>query len=326
MCPQGTKEVGGITLARTLGVDGDDVPLIATPLFHGNGWGALATTLAAGATMVFDEEFHASRFWDRASGSGATVLFTLGTVLAMLLNRPAANVEARHKLRLVMGAGAASIADLVSARLGVDHLVECYGSTEASMVTITPLGERHRPGSAGKVAPGVDVQIWRGARAVPPGEIGEIVVRPPAPHNRYVRTGDLRETTDGWHHSGDLGWLDDDSWLYFVDRQKDVIRHRSENVLSVRVERAIAAHPDVLDVAVIGVPHAVYGQEIKACIVLAGSVRDEELAAFVAPHLARFEIPTIWERRDALPKTATQRTAKHVLRQELQGDGRPALA
>ncbi|TMB00870.1 MAG: ATP-dependent acyl-CoA ligase [Deltaproteobacteria bacterium] len=120
---------------------------------------------------------------------------------------------------------------------------------------------------------------------------------------------------DGWFLTGDVGWLDEDGWLYFVDRKRDVIRRGGENVSSVLVEKVLREHPRVAEVAVVGVPDPVLGQEIKAFVVASGPVGENELREFAAARLARFQVPRLWEFRASLPKTATQRVEKYKLRQ-----------
>jgi acyl-CoA synthetase (AMP-forming)/AMP-acid ligase II len=129
---------------------------------------------------------------------------------------------------------------------------------------------------------------------------------------------------DGWFHSGDLGFLDEDGWLYFVDRKRDVIRRGGENVSSVLVEKVLREHPRVTEAAVIGVPDPVLGQEIKAYVVADGPLAEDELRAFAAERLAKFQVPRLWEFRTSLPKTPTQRVEKYKLRQE-HDDGTPRL-
>jgi acyl-CoA synthetase (AMP-forming)/AMP-acid ligase II len=128
----------------------------------------------------------------------------------------------------------------------------------------------------------------------------------------------------GWFHSGDLGYLDEDGWLYFVDRKRDVIRRGGENTSSVLIEKTLCEHPAVAEAAVIGVPDPVLGQEIKAFVVLKEPVAIEALREFAAARLAKFQVPRLWEIRDALPKTPTQRVEKYKLRQE-GGDTKPML-
>jgi len=124
-----------------------------------------------------------------------------------------------------------------------------------------------------------------------------------------------RAVRDGWFLTGDVGWLDEDGWLYFVDRKRDVIRRGGENVSSALVEKVLREHPGVAEVAVVGVPEPVLGQEIKAFVVASGAVTEAELRAFATSRLAPFQVPRLWEFRPSLPKTPTGRVEKYKLRQ-----------
>jgi len=323
----GSTGVGGRHFIEALGLTPDDVLLAVTPLFHGNAWGAVQTALHAGGTVAFPAAFHASEFWPLVHETGATVLYTLGTILAMLLTREPSPLERTSRLRVILGLGAAPIRDEVIRRFGVADVAECFGSTDAGVVTITPRGAGWRPGSCGPAVPGVELRILDDAgRALGPRETGEIAVRSPARMAAYFR--DPGQTAaalrDGWFLTGDLGWLDEDGWLYFVDRKRDVIRRGGENVASVLIEKTLRGHPRVAEVAVVGVPDPVLGQEIKAFVVAKAVVSAEELTEFAAARLAKFQVPRLWEFRDALPKTATQRVEKYKLRAE-EGSGKPPL-
>jgi len=197
-------------------------------------------------------------------------------------------------------------------------VAECYGSTDAGVVTITPVGVPPRAGSCGPPVPGVEIRILDDdGHALPARAVGEIAVRSPSRMTAYFRDPDETALVlrDGWFLTGDLGWLDEDGWLYFVDRKKDVIRRGGENVSSVLVEKVLREHPRVAEVAVVGVPDPVLGQEIKAFVVTSGPVGEDELRGFAAARLARFQVPRLWEFRASLPKTATQRVEKYKLRQ-----------
>jgi acyl-CoA synthetase (AMP-forming)/AMP-acid ligase II len=207
-------------------------------------------------------------------------------------------------------------------------VAECFGSTDAGVVTLTPLGTTPRPGSAGPPVNGVTIRIVDDAGYEPPARgVGEITIRSPYRMLAYFRDPDQTAEAfhDDWFLTGDLGFVDEDGWLYFVDRKKDVIRRGGENVSSLMVEKAIADHPHVVEAAVIGVPDPVLGQEIKAYVVTNAPVSEEELRTFVAGRLARFQVPRLWEFRDTLPKTATQRVEKYKLRAEAGGSGKPLL-
>jgi acyl-CoA synthetase (AMP-forming)/AMP-acid ligase II len=323
----GRSGTSGPHFIEALGLRPDDVLLAVTPLFHGNAWGAVVTSLHAGATIAFPVAFHASAFWPLAHETGATVLFTLGTVLAMLLTREPSPLERTSRLRLILGLGSAPIRARVRERFGVEDVLECFGSTDAGVVTIEPRGVPPRPGSCGPPVPGVRVRILDDAGVEQPvGVAGEIAVESPARMAAYFRDpeGTRRALRDGWFLSGDLGFLDEDGWLHFVDRKRDVIRRGGENVSSVLVEKTLREHPHVVEAAVIGVPDPVLGQEIKAFVVPSSAVTEEELRDFAAARLAKFQVPRLWEFRDSLPKTPTQRVEKYKLREEA-GGGRPSL-
>jgi len=322
-----TAEVPDPFIAQ-LGIGESDVVLSVTPLFHGNAFGSVQTSMRAGATAVFPREFHGSQFWQLVHESGATIVFTLGTILAMLLTREPSVLERSHKLRIILGLGSAPIRDRIIERFGVADVPECYGSTDAGVVTVSPPGEPTPLGSAGKAAPGIEVGILDDAgQPLPPGSVGEIAVRRPTKLAEYYRDPELtRQAYRGrWFLTGDLGRLDPEGWLYFVDRKKDFIRRGGENVSSQWVEKALREHPAVAEAAVIGVPHPVLGQEIKAFVVATQPVDVGELAAFARERLAAFEVPTHWEFRESLPKTPTQRIEKYKLREQSGGLGEKLL-
>src|SRR3989475_4703100 len=235
----------------------------------------------------------------------------------MLLTRAPSALEQTSGLRVILGLGAAPIRDPVMRRFGVAHVAECFGSTDAGVVTITPLGAPWRPGSCGPPVPGVELGIVDDEGGVlPPRRAGEIAVRSPARLSAYFRDPEATAAAlrDGWFYTGDLGYVDEDGWLYFVDRKRDVIRRGGENISSVLIEKTLREHPRVVEAAVIGVPDPVLGQEVKAFIVANGPVTEDELRRFAAERLARFQVPRLWEFRASLPKTATQRVEKYKLR------------
>lgn len=320
----GSTGAAGRHFRETLGITADDTILAVTPLFHGNAWGAVVTALQVGGTVAFPVAFRASEFWRLVEESGATVLYTLGTILAILLTQEPTEQERRSRLRVILGLGSAPIRDRIIERFGVEHVAECFGSTDAGVVTITPLGERPREGSAGPPVPGVEIAIRDdGGRPLAVGEVGEITIA--SPHRMAAYFRDPEQTAealrDGWFHTGDLGYLDGDGWLYFVDRKRDVIRRGGENMSSVLIEKTLREHPRVVEAAVVGVPDPVLGQEVKAFLVVDGEVTVEELRAFAAARLAKFQVPRLWEFRDSLPKTATQRVEKYKLRAESDAGG-----
>jgi acyl-CoA synthetase (AMP-forming)/AMP-acid ligase II len=309
----------GDVFVEGLGVGTEDVVLTVGPLFHGNAWAAVTVALRAGCPTAFPKIFSAKDFWALADRTGETVLFTLGTILAILLAQSHDPLERRTKLRTVLGLGSAPLRERLRARFGFTHVVECFGSTDAGVVTLEPRDAPPRPGSAGPALPGVTIQILDDdGRALPAGETGEIAVASPQRMACYFRDPERTRAAllGDFFLTGDLGYLDADGWLYFVDRKRDVIRRGGENVASVQVEKVLREHPAVADVAVVGVRDPVLGQEIKAFVVTRDAVTAEDLEAFARARLAKFQVPRLWEFRDSLPKTPTQRVEKYKLRGE----------
>jgi acyl-CoA synthetase (AMP-forming)/AMP-acid ligase II len=311
-----------------LGLTPDDTILSVGPLFHGNSWSGAALGQQVGCTFAFPRAFSASEFWPLAHRTNASIFFTLGTILAILLAQEQSEAERTSKIRVILGLGSAPIRDRIRERFGIEHVVECFGSTDAGVVTLEPLGQKPRAGSAGPAVPSVTLHILDDEqKELPVRAVGEIAVDSPFRMAAYFRDEEATKKAlhGDWFLTGDLGYLDEEGWLYFVDRKRDVIRRGGENISSVLVEKAIREHPLVSDVAVVGIRHDVLGQEVKAFVVTREPVSADDLKTFVAARLAKFQVPTLWEFRDSLPKTPTQRVEKYKLRGETPGATRPLL-
>jgi acyl-CoA synthetase (AMP-forming)/AMP-acid ligase II len=311
--------IGGQHLVEALRITCDDVILAVTPLSHQSAWDAVQTALHGGATFAFPRTFRAEDLWLLVHQTGATVLYAPGSLLGRLLARKQSFLERTNRLRVVLGLGSAAIREEIMARFGVAHVADCFGSTDAGVVTITPAGAAPRPRSCGPAAPGVRIKIvGDDGAALPARAVGEIAVHSPYRLAGYFRAAEATAATlrDGWFLTGDLGYLDEDGWLYFVDRKQDAIRRGADIVSSILIERTLLRHPKVLEVAVVGVPDPTLGQEVKAFVVATEPTSEEELRSFAEEHLARFQVPRYWEFRASLPRTSTQRLAKHTLRRE----------
>jgi crotonobetaine/carnitine-CoA ligase len=198
-----------------------------------------------------------------------------------------------------------------------------YGQTETGAITFTPLAESGKPGTIGRPSPQYDVRVADDDdRDVPPGTPGEVIVRAKNPNVLY--TGYWQKADEsaaamrgGWHHTGDLARVDEDGFFTFVDRKKDSVRRRGENVSSLQLEQAIIAHAKISEAAIVAVPSEMTEDDIKVCIVTApGATLDPtELFEFFRTKLPYFAIPRYVEIVAELPKTATMRVQKHLLRQ-----------
>jgi feruloyl-CoA synthase len=208
-----------------------------------------------------------------------------------------------------------------------DRFMQVYGMTESGPLgsVLYPEEAIAKAGSIGRCAvPGVLLEVRHpdGRRCLP-GETGEIHMRSMAMMQGYLDDAEATAAAfdaQGWYRSGDLARLDADGYLYIVDRLKDMIVTGGENVYSKEVEDVLSTHPDVQDVAVVGRPHPEWGETVTAVLVLKpGHHWDEQgMQEFLAPRLARYKIPRRYELRDSLPRTATGKLLKHVLREALR--------
>jgi crotonobetaine/carnitine-CoA ligase len=201
------------------------------------------------------------------------------------------------------------------------RIVTMYGLTEAFPLAVWGIGDEGVPGSAGRTSRLFDVRIFDDHDAeVAPGEPGEIVCRPCAPqvmfkgyhHNPAATVAHWR---NGWFHTGDLGRIDDNGFLFFVDRKKDAMRRRGENISSFEVEQSVLKHPGVVDVAAHAVPSEFGEDDVKIVVVCGRAVTPQELYEHCLERMPRFAVPRYIEIVDDLPRNAVGRVLKYVLRE-----------
>jgi acyl-CoA synthetase (AMP-forming)/AMP-acid ligase II len=313
--------------ARALGWNEDDRVLCVLPLFHVN---ALCHTclamLSVGGSIVLTEKFSASRFWQEVREHGITTSSLMRTIPQILLSLPERPDDGDNPLRLIVTLLSPEMHVRFEERFGCKG-VPSYSLTEDILSCIGPLDmPREKLGSCGvPLAPEVhriEIHDENGTR-LPAGQPGEIVKRSPTVMKGYYKNAEAtaKALKDGWLYTGDLGYLDQDGYLYFVDRLKDMVRRGDENISSEEVERVLNSHPAVAESAVIAVPDVIRGEEVKAYIVLKSpampaSVPPREIWGFCKPHLAAFKIPRYIEYREELPKTPSSKVQKNVLREE----------
>jgi acyl-CoA synthetase (AMP-forming)/AMP-acid ligase II len=213
-----------------------------------------------------------------------------------------------------------------------------YGMTEAgSVYCLMPPGEAvKRPGSVGKPVPPAEVVcIDDDGQPIPPGEVGNVRMRIPGRPREYFGDPEASSKTwvDGWLVTGDLGKVDDDGYLYIVGRSKDVIIRGGNNIYPTDVENAITLHPAVREVAVVGLPHPVLGEDLLAVVAFRPGHRAsaDELREHTLEHLAKYKVPRQWEFVDALPRNATGKVVKQQLQEQFaertsEGTGAPSVA
>ena len=308
----------------------DDRFFTCLPYFHANvQYYSTMGALAAGATLVVVDRFSASRFWDQVRAADATVVNFIGMMMPVLAKNAESSSDRENRVRLFYGSPAFSPEFLgeFQERFRTDIIVG-FGMTETCYGTIEKIGEERRSGSSGQARQHPDSRFANHVRisdaetgeAVGVNTVGEITVTNPAVTPGYWNNEEQTSQTlrDGWLYTGDLGWLDEEGFLYFVDRKKDIIRRRGENISSQEVEDVIKSHAEVLDCAVIAVPSELGEDEVKAYVALTpgSNLGPEEVVYWCAERLAYFKVPRYLEMREELPRTPSLRVRKDLLRQE----------
>jgi carnitine-CoA ligase len=316
-------------LIRDVGLRRDDVLYCPFPLFHADAT-ALTTVpaLLLGATAAISRRFSASRFWAEVRETGATVFDYMGATLSILHRAEPRPDDADNPVRVAWGVPLPEWAPEFERRFGLE-LVTLYGSVEANICVTQPAGRARVPGACGRAAPEFDVRIHDPQdRELPPGEAGEIVVRPREPSIMLDEYFGNPEATAAafrnlWFHTGDVGSTDADGNLYFIGRANEAIRRRGENISAFEVEEGLLTHPDIVECAAIGVPSELTEEDVKVCIVRrAGSeLQPDDVIAHAERELARFQVPRYVEFVDALPKTPTGKVAKHQLARDGRNPG-----
>lgn len=311
--------------AMSYRMDCDDRLLTVLPLFHAS---AQSTTLYAalvtGATAIFLERYSARRFWERVRAHGTTRLTLVAMLLRTLMAQPPSAPDRDHRLRSV--GYATNMTEVAQAqfeeRFGV-RLTNAYGLTEAmTEVAIAPLDGPRRWPSVGVPTMDRAVRIVGDDGAeVAVGEPGEIQIHGVPGETIMREYWRDPETTawalrDGWLRTRDVGWIDDDGYLYFSDRDVDLIKSSGENVSATEVEAVLLQHPGVETAAVVGVEDPIRDEIIKAVVVpVAGAtLTPEAIEEFCRPRLAHFKIPAMIEFRDELPTNAVGKVDKKRLK------------
>ncbi len=298
--------------------------LTVLPLFHIYALACiLLPTIRGGGTLILKARWDTDDILDTIAKARPTVFYGVPTMFNALLASPRAETIDFSSLRICSSGGAPLPVELQQGfvrRTGL-NLVEGWGMTETcSAGTATPR-RRPKPGSAGVPLPGIDLRIRDLAdptREVARGEKGEVCLRGANVTAGYYRNeaANAESFTGGFLRTGDIGYLDDDGYVFLVDRRKDMIISSGYNVYPRMIEEAVLAHPAVLEVTVIGVPDAYRGESAKAFVVRhdgAGAFTLDELRAFLADRLGRHELPCALEFRDHLPRTAVGKLAKKPL-------------
>lgn len=301
-----------------------DVAYSMFPLFHVTARSAIITaSMWAGGSAVLRDRFTLSGFWEDIRETGATWFGYMGAVIHLLHHQPPREDDADNALRVAFGAAAPpALMEQFGDRFGVE-LLEVYGSTELGPATAPRPGDV-RPGTMGRPCDHLIVEVHdEQDRPVPSGTAGEIVARPAVPEAMFLGYFNRPESTlevfrNLWFHTGDRGHFEPDGRLVFADRIKDSLRRRGENISSFEVERAVQAHPDVLEAAAYAVASELTEDEVMIAVVPADgrTVDARELLAFCVDTMPRFAVPRYVRVVALLPQTPSQRIQKYLLRED----------
>lgn len=300
----------------------DDVFYSCGPLFHlaAKGVGILGS-IYRGVTCIQDDRFSVSNFWPRIREEKCTATLLLGSMSMLLWGAPPSMDEG---IDTIVGVPVPAALQDEMARRWKCEFHGVYGLSEAAPVTASGPGIPLKPGSAGVVMEKYfDVRIFGDDdQELPPNTIGEVVIRPRRAHVMFDGYYAMPEATaerwsNLWFHTGDLGKIDEDGYFFFVDRKKDYLRRRGENISSFEVEAAIAQHPDVLEAAVVGVASDLTEEEVKAVVVLqpGAQLTPEDFTQHCIDNMPYFAVPRYVEFAEDLPRTPSGKVIKHELRE-----------
>ena len=294
--------------------------LTASPVFTFAGLGFIHNPMKAGMTVLYQPSFDAGRWLAIVERERPVSAFVVPAMARLLIHHPSFASADLSSLRLLVLGSAPLAPDTLlrlQAALPRAAVLNSYGMTEGGHATFTmdPEAARTRPGAVGRPTPPVEVRIvGEDGQVCPTGEVGEVLTRNPGGHREYYRDPEAtaRQWEGGWLHTGDLGHLDADGYLFIVGRKKEMIVRGGMNVYADDVEAAIHAHPEVIEAAVVGIPHDVLGEDIAAYVVLqpASATTVDELLAFVGQRLADYKVPRRVVVVEALPRNAGGKVVK----------------
>lgn len=301
---------------RMVRATADDILFTTLPLFHINAQAhTILAAIAVNATIALEVRFSASKFWEQIYESGATIFNSLGAMIPILCKQPVHELERKHQVRLTACAATPkSDWQTFEKRFGL-KIIEGYGLTETAGFCVTHPENSEKIGSIGRPYPYVEAKV-----ETETGHVGELALKA---DSKYFMKGYFKmpEATKesvrhGWFYTGDHVYEDEDGYYYFVDRKKQAIRRRGENISSWEVEKAVNGHPSVLESAAVGVPSELAEEDVKIYVVLKENctLTPEALLDWCVERLAYFMVPRYVEFVDELPKTATERIEKYKLK------------
>ncbi len=314
--------------AANLGVEADDRWLACLPLFHVGGLSILLRSAIYGTTAVIHERFEEARVDRAIREERVTLLSVVATMLQRLYDVDERPYPSTLRGVLLGGGPAPRLLLEASQRRGVPVL-QTYGLTETAsqVATLAEVDALRKLGSAGLPLISSTVRIEVDGRPAEAGEVGEILVAGPTVCAGYLHHPEATAEAirDGWLHTGDLGFLDEEGYLTVADRRDDLIVSGGENVYPAEVESALLEHPAIEECAVIGLPDDRWGQRVVAVVVAAGTITPAEVEAHLRPRLAGYKLPReVVVASEPLPRTASGKLQRHLVRAALrEADTKP---
>ena len=307
--------------------DEDEAILVCMPCAHIGGTGLGIMAMSSGIRAIVQAEFTPDGVLD-AFEQGITRLFIVPAALQMVVQHPRAKSTDMSAVKYVMYGAAPIPLDLLREAVKTipdAGFLQCYGMTETTgtIAALPPedhdLGGNQRMKSAGKAVPGVDLKIiGEDGEELPRGEVGELICKSPSNMACYWNLPGATESSlkDGWMHTGDAAYMDEDGYVFIQDRMKDMIISGGENVYPAQVESAIYGHPQIAEVAVIGVPDDTWGEAVKACIVARPGMEVDEASVieWTKERLAGFKVPRSIDIIEAMPRNASGKILRKDLR------------
>ena len=328
MSPHSQGHAVGMSVARSYGYRPDDVLFTCLPLFHGNAlWYTCYAALWSDAAIALVPRFSASNFWDDIRRMGATQFNSLGAMTNIIWKIPPGPQDLDHKLRQCM---TVPVPKEIFAEMQERYhltLTSVYAMTENFAVTLfTPDDPVEKVGSAGKSRGEALLRIVDDERKpIGVNEVGEICIKPTSEGlmmKGYYKMPEAtaREYQEGWFYTGDRGYLDGDGYLFFVDRKKESIRRRGENISAYEVELIISRHPSILEVAAVPVSSELGEDDVMVYVVLktGEALTHAEVVHFAAENMSYFMVPRFVEFIDELPKTPSEKLEKYKLKKSAE--------
>jgi acyl-CoA synthetase (AMP-forming)/AMP-acid ligase II len=306
-------------LVSELRMGGEETHLTTGPLYHSG------PNMLGGAVVIM-RKFDANEWVRLVTRHGVTSTFSAPTQLKRIVSLPddvlaGLDISSMHTLIANAAPVPYALKQEVIAKLGDGFLFEVYGSTELGVDTVLPPEDQLRkPGSCGKTYGGIEVKVVDDdGTALPQGQPGELFFRTALAMEGYHATEEqLAEAGEGWKSVGDVGYLDEEGYVYISDRKKDMIISGGMNIYPAEIEAVLHQHPDVMDAGVFGIPDEEWGEKVHAVVQPkpGRSIDIAELEAFAAERLASYKRPRSWELRDELPRTESGKLLKRLLRDE----------